>query len=105
MWYLYTQTSDCLYPYSALQTSEFPDFNIELSGDFLLNARRLESNVALQYGRDADDANKRIVLSKVTEFKGTWQSLEVDQTWGLKWKAVVSERFRCRMYYLYECTL
>ena len=75
---------------SAITSTEFPDYNIEMDLDVVKNPKHLETTVDLHYGADSKDMKKRILINNELDVTGNFKNLNVDHVAKLKWKAMVS---------------
>jgi hypothetical protein len=72
-----------------MESSQAPDYNVNMQGDFTFNRRNLETNLDLVYGADTNSEVKRIVIKEVANYETDGSTLTLDGTLNAKWQAVV----------------
>lgn len=73
---------------TAITTTEFPDYNVEIDADYMHNQKHVETSLDMRYGQDAKDPKKRIVFSQELDFVGNKKDMKIDHIAKLKWKAM-----------------
>lgn len=81
-----------LYFCSAITSTEFPDYNVEMDLDVASNGKsNLATTMDLHYGADSKDMKKRILVNTELDVNGNFKSLTIDHVGKLKWKAMVRD--------------
>lgn len=76
--------------YSAITSTEYPDYNIEVDTDFVKNQKNCATSLDIQYGSDSKNTKNRLLVSQELDYVGNIRNLKFDHVAKLKWKAMVS---------------